>query len=35
MHRGRLAAILLLVVAAGSACGPTAAPSPRPSTSPS
>ena len=34
MHRGRLAAILLLIVVA-SACGPAAAPSPRPSASPS
>src|SRR6202171_3649190 len=35
MHRGRLAAILLLLVAACSGCGPAAAPSPTPSSSPS
>src|ERR1700682_6465551 len=35
MHRGRLAAILLLLVAACAGCGPAAAPSPTPSSSPS
>src|ERR1700682_6752745 len=35
MHRGRLAAILLLLVAACSACGSAATPSPTPSTTPS
>src|ERR1700694_4099539 len=35
MHRGRLAAILLLILLAVSACGPSAARSPQPSPSPS
>src|ERR1700694_5719647 len=35
MSRRRLVAILLLIVVAGSGCGPAATPSPRPSASPS